>query len=125
MKQCISDAEVFDKLLGQLIIGISSTYVDDPLHVENDKYLDLCKTTDTMFICKDIEWGKLQFAGVENETKRKQFAIHQKRYIFNLKLSHDSSDAEYRSLRAKLLWITNSQPYVLSLYLHKLLKTGL
>lgn len=38
MRTCISDAALFYKKLGEALIGLCATYVDDTLHVGNKEY---------------------------------------------------------------------------------------
>lgn len=71
MSSCISDSALFYKLLGQELIGMSATCMDDTLHIGNEKYFDFCYKTEKTFTCEEREWNKLQFAGVQIETKEK------------------------------------------------------
>jgi hypothetical protein len=54
-----------------------------------------------------------EFAGVEIETKESEFVVHQQRYISKLiPLSRYATFKQFRSLRAKLSWITQTRPDV-------------
>lgn len=45
--------------LGDEIIGLSSTYVDDPLHAGTKEYLDVCNGKEEKFKCMDRQWDQL------------------------------------------------------------------
>lgn len=55
-------------------------------------------------------WDKLQFAGVEIALCKDNFEIYQHNVVPKLvKMNKTSTLADFRSRRAKLLWITNSR----------------
>jgi hypothetical protein len=55
----------------------------------------------------------VRFAGMEIETCKSGFIVHQREYISKLKpLSRSSDFAAFSSLRARLSWVTHSRPDV-------------
>ena len=92
-------------------MGLCANYVDDTLHAGTKEYAKLCNKTEEKFKCKEIEWDNVQFAGVEVETKKNGFEVHQKKYINKIReLDYKSTYEDFRSLRAKLAWTNNSRP---------------
>ena len=112
MEQSTGDLSLFFKTIGQNLIGISGSYVDDLLR-SGTKEFSQSSTLDTnkKFDTKDQSTNNIKFTGLringENETK----SISQSEYISNLKLLPKSTSFEtFRSIRAKLNWIANSRP---------------
>lgn len=55
MNTCISDASFFYKEIGETLIGMCATYVDDTLQASNNEYSKLCDITEKKFNCKTRE----------------------------------------------------------------------
>jgi hypothetical protein len=97
------------KSIEEKLSGLCVTYVDDTLQAGDQKIVKLSELTQRRFQCWPREWNTVQFAGVEIETKESEFVVHQQRYISKLMpLSKDANFKEFRSLRAKLSWSTQS-----------------
>lgn len=113
MNNCIFDTAMFYKLSNRNLAGMCASYVDDVFHIGNIDYAKLIGTKEAKFTCKERLWDKIQFFEVQINSHTPHFEIHQKKYSTKLeKLNQPLTFAEFRSLRAKLLWITNSRPDV-------------
>lgn len=111
MDHCVNDPVFFYKNLGEELIGLCGTYVDDTLHAGTNEYLKLCEETEKRFKCKPRDYDNFQFSGMEINTKDKGIVIHQKNYLSNIQLIKlDAYYKQFRSTRAKLAWATNSRP---------------
>lgn len=107
---CISDAAFFYKQLRRALELLWLTYVDDKLQAGTQPYEHLRSRTGAKFLCKEMKYDYVQFAGFKVEQKEDMFVIHQKPCTSNLyKLNYKISLAESRSLRGKLLWKTISK----------------
>jgi hypothetical protein len=100
------------KSISSQLSGLCATYVDASLHSGNREYQLSSEQTMNKFACREHQWDNVTFAGMEIASEGEQgFAIHQKAYIPSLATIHPGSTfKQYRSLRAKLAWLTNSRP---------------
>jgi hypothetical protein len=113
MESTTRDPALFFKSIEEKLSGLCATYVDDILHAGDQKLVELSKITQRRFQCRPREWNNVQIAGVEIETKESEFVVHQQRYISKLiPLSKNATFKQFRSLRAKLSWITSTGPDV-------------
>jgi hypothetical protein len=111
MKNTIGDPAFFYENKDGCLQGLIATYVDDLLQAGNTEFQKISESTLTKFQCRDREWDKTQFAGIEIETLTDGFEIHQKRYLSKIKLmAKDGMFSDFRSLRARLAWATLSRP---------------
>jgi len=111
METTVSDGAFFFRKVREKLSGLCATYVDDSLQAGDDFYSKLSEKTLSKFECREREWDHVQFAGVQIETKDKEFVIHQKRYISKLKKMERNADFKaFRSLRARLSGITHTRP---------------
>ena len=105
------DPALYSKIMDNRLIGLCTTFVDDTLQAGDVKYQAITKMTLQKFKCKDREYDKTQFSGVEIDTLKDEFQVHQSRYIKKLsKIPKNSTFKEYRQLRAKLAWLTHTRP---------------
>jgi hypothetical protein len=67
--------------------------------------------TSKKFKSRDREYDKVRFAGVSINKTKDEFEIHQQECIEKLQgLQLDSKFEDYRSLRAKSMWLVNTRP---------------
>jgi hypothetical protein len=88
MKNTIGDPAFFYENRDGCLHGLIATYVDDLLQAGtcllqagNTEFQKISESTLTKFQCRDREWDKTQFAGIEIETLSDGLEIHQKRYL--------------------------------------------
>lgn len=102
---------LFFKALDKDLKGICATYVDVALFAGNKEFQEESEVVRDRFECKETEWGTADFAGMKIEDQDNGFIIHQKRYISKIKpLQNFSNFTDFRSLRAKLSWVTKTRP---------------
>lgn len=105
------DEALFYKRNGDILIGTCATFVDDSIHGGNPEYCKATEETEKKFRCRPREFDNLAFSGMEVYTRKNYFEIVQTNYISKLcKLPKVCSFKEYSSLRAKLLWLTQTRP---------------
>lgn len=75
MKNCVTDEALLFKQIGQELINMVATYVDDVLNEINEQYGDINKATEKKFQCEKREYDNFQNVGVENETNNDEFAV--------------------------------------------------
>ena len=111
MSATTTDGAFFYKQIANQLAGLCATHVDDCLHAGNAKYSTLSQSIEKTFQCRDREFDKVQFSGVNIEASNNGFCIHQESYIKTIaSLSKDDSFAQYSSLRAKLMWLLQTRP---------------
>ena len=111
MSASTTDGALFFKKIANQLAGLCATHVDDCLHAGNEKYLQISESIERKFQCRDREFDKIQFSGVNIETYNDGFCIHQERYIHTIEtLPKDVNFAHYSSLRAKLMWLIQTRP---------------
>ena len=87
------------------------TYVDDALQASTKEYSDLAHKTDEKFKCKVRTYDKFNSIRVQVEKNNSEYMNHQTSYIRMIeKLLNTATYKSYRSLRAKLGWITYTRP---------------
>ena len=112
MKQSTGDLSLFFKRLGNKLVGISGSYVDDLLGT-GTKSLNDSSTIETnqTFETKDQTKNEIKFTGLSINGKNKTKSISQSEYIRNIELLPKTTTFDlFRSMRAKLNWISNSRP---------------
>jgi hypothetical protein len=113
MESTTGDPALFSKNIQEKLSGLCARYVNDTLQAGDQKFVELSELTQRRFQCRPREWNNVEFAAVEIETKESEFVVHQQRYISKLMpLSKDATFKQFRSLRAKLSWITQTRPDV-------------
>jgi hypothetical protein len=99
------------------LVGISGTYVDDIIRAGNKNFREeSTKCTHQTFDAKHESGTPLNFTGLLHiEGPKHCRKISQMRYIYSLNVLQTSADFEaFRSLRAKLTWVSNSRPDIAS-----------
>jgi hypothetical protein len=113
MESTTGDPALFFKTIGNKLSGLCATYVDDTLQAGDQTFVKLSEQRQGRFQCQPREWNNVQFAGVEIETGEPEIIVHQQRYISKLMpLCKQATFKQFRSLRAKLSWITQTRPDV-------------
>ena len=106
-----SDGAFFFRCIRERLDGMCITYVEDALKAGTKEYSDLAHKIEEKFKCKGGAYDKFNFVGVQVEKKDTEYMIHQTSYIRKIeKLSNTATYKSYRSLRAKLAWITYTTP---------------
>lgn len=106
-----SGSALFFKTFGNNLIGLSATYFDDTPHAGNYQYYQISKLTEQKFNCIPRQWNTVNFSWVQIEKLGTRIEMHQKSYISELReISEKSNYSDYRSLRAELLWFSNTRP---------------
>ena len=81
MDHCVNNPAFFYKKLGEELVRLCGTYVDDTLHAGTDEYLKLCDQTEKRFNCKPRDYDNFKFSGIEINTEDNGMVIHQKNYL--------------------------------------------
>lgn len=111
-EQCAADLSLFFKRQGKKLAGLSANYVDDLLRTAPP---ELRKGMEAelraRFECKDSKDVPTEFLGLNLRTTKKGFAADMATYLERLEeLSTDAKFAQFRSIRAMLLWISLVRP---------------
>lgn len=110
MDNCITGSVMFYKLNNVILAGMCASYVEYLIHIGKSYYAKLCETKGSKFTCKKRVWKNIQISRVEIVSHTTYFEIHQRKYLAKLeKIAKSPTFADFRSLRAKLLWIKNSR----------------
>jgi Reverse transcriptase (RNA-dependent DNA polymerase) len=113
MKSTTGDMSFFYKHIGNNLVGLTGTYVDDSLLAGNLEFEKLTKTTMDKFESRDREMDNTKFAGVNITTTDEGFDLDQNDYIARITLlSIDCNFTDFRSKRAQLSWITHTRPEI-------------
>ena len=111
MSASITDGALFFKMVANHLAGPCATNVDDCLHAGNTKYSELSQSIERKFQCRDREFDKVLFSGVNIQTTSNGFCIHQESYIKTIdQLIKDVTFAQYSSLPARLMWLLHTRP---------------
>ena len=111
MTETTGDGAFFFKCIRGKLDGMCITYVDDALQAGTKEYSALAHKTKEKFKCKGRAYDKFNFVGVQVEKHDTEYRIYQTSYIRKTeKLISTATYKEYRSLRAKLAWITYTRP---------------
>ena len=111
MTRTTGDGAFFFKCIRDKLDVLCITYVDDALQAGIKDYSDLAHKTEEKFKCKGRAYEKFNFVGVQVEKKDSEYMIHQTSYIRKIdKLLNTATCKPYRSLRAKIAWITYNRP---------------
>lgn len=109
IETCPSDLALFYKKLGQELIRLGDSEVEDILHAGNGAYGDVCCNAEKKFNCESKEWDNTQVTGLQMETDDAGCAISQRGYIARLqRLKRFSNYTCLRYLPAQLIWTANS-----------------
>ena len=113
MKSTTGDISLFFKTIGNDLVGLTGTYVDDSLSAGTPEFENLTSKTMEMFESRDREMDSTKFAGVNIQTTAEGFDLDQIDYISKMTLlSIDCTFTEFRSKRAQLSWITHTRPEI-------------
>jgi hypothetical protein len=111
MVQSTGDISLLYKRVMSGLTGLSGS-VDDIIRAGGDAFREeSTKITDEKFNTKPVQSMPLTFTGMRIGGTDECRTISQNRYVDSLHLLPKHSDFEsFRSMRAKLLWATNSRP---------------
>jgi Reverse transcriptase (RNA-dependent DNA polymerase) len=114
MNPTTGDISLFTKHVGSELCGIAGTYVDDSLLSGNADFLKLSDMSQQKFNSRERQFDHFTFAGVDISTEDDgQFALSQTVYIRKLVvLPEEAIFPEFRSMRAKLSWLTHTRPEI-------------
>jgi hypothetical protein len=112
MTQSGIDGSLFFKQLGSNLIGLSATYVDDTLRAGTPRFVKDAELTGQIFDSKLPTKHQIKFAGLDITSNTSESnAISQQKYIERINALPDNAEFdEYRSLRARLAWVTQTRP---------------
>ena len=114
MSASTTDGALFFKMVANNLAGLCATHVEDCLHAGNKKYSELSQRIERKFQCRDREFDKVLFSGVNIGTTSNGFCIYQESYIKTIDpLLKDATFAQYSSLPAKLIWLLPTRPDIL------------
>jgi hypothetical protein len=109
MTQSAGDGSLFFRRLGDNLLGLSATYVDDSLRAGTPEFTDAVTLTGKKFDSKPPAHGKVQFTGLNIDTDRMK--VSQKDYTVKLQtMPLDSKYDFFRSVRAKVAWTGQTRP---------------
>jgi hypothetical protein len=81
----IGDPALFYKRQAVILKGVAANYVDDILQTGDAEFQKLAEGTLRKSRCRDREWDKLPFYGIEIKSTSNGFEIHQKHYLSKIK----------------------------------------
>eukprot|EP00171_Calliarthron_tuberculosum_P018036 IDg18036t1 len=108
------DLSLYTKHLAGRICGLSGVYVDDLLQTGNSGFKRLTELTGRRFDSTQRKFMGSKFMGMDfRQATDHSFELDMDNFIDGLELSPVPTTYElYRSMRAKLAWITNCRPDV-------------
>jgi Reverse transcriptase (RNA-dependent DNA polymerase) len=112
LKQSAADMSLFFRQKGRELSGMIGSYVDDllcasPRELQKEHEREFTE----QFECKDSRDLPTTFLGMDLAKTLTGFVSGMQQYILRLcDLHKDASFDEFRTLRAKLLWIHNARP---------------
>ena len=81
--------------------------------LEKENYSQLSQSIERKLQCRDREFDKIQFSGVNIEMNNTGFCIHQERHIETIDLlPKEVVFAPHSSLRSKLMWLLQTRPNI-------------
>jgi hypothetical protein len=111
MTPTVTDGSLFFLRLAENLIGMSATYVDDSLRAGTPAFLKIAKATGEKFQSRQPMYEKVKFAGLEIDAEGRSNEVSQKSFIKTLvRLAPSATYEDYRSLRARVAWATQSRP---------------
>jgi hypothetical protein len=97
--------------MNRKFVAPTASFVDDLLMVGTEYFHEQSMYTSEKFKSRDREYDDVRFAGVSINKTENGFEIHQQEYIEKLQGLHpDSKFEDYRSQRAKLMWLVSTRP---------------
>jgi hypothetical protein len=97
--------------MNRKLVALTASFVDDLLMVGTEDFHEQSLYTSQRFKSRDRDYDNVKFAGVNINKTSNGFEVHQHDYIQKLQpLSAESTFEDYRSLRAKLMWLINTRP---------------
>jgi hypothetical protein len=111
MTPTVTDGSLFILRVAENLIGMSATYVDDSLRAGTPAFLQISKATGEKFQSRKPIFERLKFAGLEIDAAGRNTEVSQKSFIKTLvRLAPSATYEDYRSLRARVAWATQSRP---------------
>ena len=95
--------------------GTMAVYVDDTLASGNPAFLQLTDKISETFESKPREYPPLMFAGININEEGEGFFLEQTQYAKDInQLPKTTTFDEFRTMRHKLAWLTNTKPEILA-----------
>ena len=112
MKHTTVDFSLFFKHIGNKLVGMSGSYVDDIIRCGTNKFEQSSQhMTASIFDTKKPERNSFTFTGLQVKDGNYSKSLSQSEFIGRLELlKPDCSFEDFRSTRAKLNWLTNTRP---------------
>lgn len=111
MTPTAGDLSFFFKIVRGKLQGMIGTHVDDTISAGTGFFADKSRITERQFESKVRQYDSFTFAGIQVEKTCTGYLMHQEKYAKRLhELSKDCTFAQYRSMRQKLAWMTNTRP---------------
>jgi hypothetical protein len=109
--QTVGDSGLFFQTMNRKLVALTASFVDDLLMAGAEDFHEQSLYTSQRFKSRDRDYDNVKFAGVNINKTSNGFEVHQHDYIQKLQpLSAESTFEDYRSLRAKLIWLINTRP---------------
>jgi Reverse transcriptase (RNA-dependent DNA polymerase) len=109
--QTVGDSGLFFQTMNRKLVALTASFVDDLLMAGTEDFHEQSLYTSQRFKSRDRDYDNVKFAGVNINKTSNGFEVHQHDYIQKLQpLSAESTFEDYRSLRAKLMWLINTRP---------------
>jgi hypothetical protein len=107
----VTDGSLVFLRVAENLIGMSAIYVDDSLRADTPAFLNISKATGEKFQSRKPIFEKLKFARLEIDAACRSTNVSQKCFIKTLvRLAPSATYEDYRSLRARVAWATQSRP---------------
>nr|AHF58602.1 polyprotein [Chondrus crispus] len=114
MRQTCGDLSLYYRRKGGKLIGLSGVRVDDTLQCGDQHFWEETKRTMDMFKSTERVQQNINFCGIHvdvNEGPGSGFVMSQRDYVIKLTPLVTHADySQFRSMRAKLAWLTNTRP---------------
>jgi hypothetical protein len=113
MKQATADYSLVFRIIGRTLVGMSGAYVNDLIHAGICGFnKEAVRLTKENFDVKDPVAPPMTFTGMQiGKSEDGVSTISQVEYLSRrTQLPSSASWVQYRSIKAKLAWATNSRP---------------
>lgn len=106
------DPALYYLIENDVLIGMIGTYVDDILRCGDNNFKQKAQSTHETFEMDKDEFLPTEFTGFEiKKNSYGEVVISQDHYLKNIfTLTSDASFSDFRSMRMKLSWLSNSRP---------------
>jgi Reverse transcriptase (RNA-dependent DNA polymerase) len=109
--QTVGDSGLFFQTMNRKLVALTASFVDDLLMAGTEDFHDQSLYTSKRFKSRDRDYDNVKFAGVNINKTTNGFEVHQDDYIAKIQpLKTESTFEDYRSVRAKLMWLVNTRP---------------